>query len=386
MTMTMQRSPRLACAVALSLALAPVTPLHAAPAEPAPAGPDAAPVVPEPVEPPVADGPEPASVPVPPVAAAPAPRAGRTPLVLLPVALAGSDNPTIGPWVRGHLEQGLTRGDFAIVDAATVERIAPSGCDTPACLVALQGGTGASYVLRTRVTVDDRDYQVRLELLRAADGVVVVSSEQPCPLCGREELGKLVDAQAALIHRDLEGLIKGPPRLTIVSEPSGAFVFIDGQIVGQTPLDRTLVEGGHSVRVTYDGYVAEDRSIELSTGVRKSLDLKLVREPRAARLRAVGWAGVGIGVPAVAAGVALLAINGRPIRSICDAADRDQDLEGDCRWIRDTDWGGGLMLAAGAALVGIGVTLLLVHRDRDRSRGRNRAMIRPAGLGVAGRF
>lgn len=383
--MTTPRSPLVSCSVALTLALAPATPLHAAPAEPPPlAVPE--PAAPEPAEP----EPEPEPAPEPPTpVVTPAPAstssAATTRLVLLPIVVEGSDNPTLAPRVRGHLEQGLSRGAFSIVDAATVERLAPGGCETPACLSALHDGTGASYALRTRVTVNDRDYQLQLELLRTRDAFAVASRDERCDLCGREEIGKLVETQAALLRKDLEDLVQGPPRLTITSQPSGAFVFIDGQIVGQTPLERTLVEGKHVVRVTYDGYVAEERPLELSRGLRKSLDIQLVREPRAARQRAVGWAGVGVGIPALVAGTALLALNDRPIRSDCDAADRNQDLDGDCRFLHDTAWAGGATLAAGAALIGIGITLLLVHRGGP-ARTRNRASIRPAGLGIAGRF
>lgn len=377
------RARVLAAPLALSLALPPGSSRAQQP-DPPLAAPSPEP---EPAEAP-APAPEPAPAAPPPVVPAPSRPAGgpRTPLVLLPVALDGGDNPTLTQRIRGHLETGLLRGDFAIVDAATVERLAPGGCDTPACLSALQGETRADFALRTRVTVNDRDYQVRLELLRTRDASLVASSDESCGLCGREELGKLVEAQAAVLRRALEDLVQGPPRLTITSQPSGALVFIDGEVVGQTPIERTLVEGKHVVRVTLENYVSEERPLELSRGVRKSLDLQLTREPRAARLRAVGWAGVGLGVPALAGGVTLLAFNGKPVTSDCEVADRNQDGDGDCRYIHDTDWSGAAVLAAGAALVGVGLTLLLVHRTPARARTRARATLRPAGLGVAGRF
>lgn len=369
--MTRRSTHAWSCTLALTLALAPTPVL----AHQVPADPDEPPTsVPDPT-------PSPA-IPAPTIAPPPQ-GSGRSRLAVLPIVIAGTQNATIAPRVLGHLQQGLARGAFTLVGAAEVERLAAGACDV-ACLARLGAATGATFALRTEVTVNDRDYKVHLELVRTADGTVVAASDERCDLCGRDELGVLVETQAALLRKELEGQIKGPPRVTITTSPPGALIFIDGEIVGQSPLERTLVDGKHVVRVALDGYIAEERPLTLSAGVREAVDIQLRREPRAARLRAVGWAGVGVGVPALAAGVALLVLNGRPIRSDCDAADRNQDLGGNCRWIHDTDWGGAVALAAGAALLGVGITLIRFHRRGPSAT--DRAGLRPGGLGLVGRF
>jgi len=304
-------------------------------------------------------------------------------LAVLPLALTGSQDETAGPRLFGHLQQGLARGAFAVVDAAEVERLAAGGCSEQRCLTALRKQAGATFVLRSAVTVDDRDYVVRLELLAAEDGSVLASSEERCDLCGLAEVGALVEAQGALLRRKLEDLIQGPPRLAVVTRPAGALVLVDNQLIGKTPLEQNLLDGEHVVRVMLDGYVDDERKVDLVAGVRERLEVDLRREPKIARYRAAGWATLFTGIPVAAAGIALLALDGRQVRGRCSGIDRDPF--GNCRFIFDTDWGGAVALAAGSALVTAGVLFLLRTRDRPQSR-RPRALLGPTGVTIVGRF
>ena len=304
-------------------------------------------------------------------------------LAVLPLALTGSQDETAGPILSGHLQKGLARGAFAVVDAAEVERLAAGGCSEQRCLSALRKQAGATFVLRSAITVDDRDYVVRLELLATKDGAVLASSEERCDLCGMAEVGALVEAQGALLRRKLEVLIQGPPRLAVVTRPAGALVLVDNELIGKTPLEQNLLDGQHVVRVMLDGYVDDERKVELVPGVRESLEVELRREPKIARYRAAGWATLFTGIPVAAAGIGLLAIDGREIRNRCSGMDRDR--MGNCRFVYDTDWGGAFALAAGAALITAGALLLLRTRDRTQSR-RPRAFLGPTGVVIVGRF
>jgi len=324
------------------------------------------------------------SLAAPPVTA-PAPRAPRAAaptrsLAVLPLALTGAADETLRAQLIKHLQDGLARGAFALVDAALVAKHAPAECSDRACLTGIIKATSAGFVLRPTIRVDDRDYVVRLELY-AADGALLAESEERCDLCGFTEVGALVEAQGALLGRKLEALIQGPPRLSVTTQPPGALVLVDNQLVGTTPVDRTLLEGDHLVRVILDGYVGDERKVKLVAGVHETLDLPLRREPRLARFRQIGIAGLAIGVPLIGAGLGLLAVDGKPFRGRCDGPDRD--AQGDCRFNLDTDWGGAISLAAGAALVAAGTVLLLRTRDRPPRR---RAHLVPTGLGIAGRF
>ena len=350
---------RLAALVALALALGPAS------ARAQPEGPAAAPT---------------------PADAAAKPEATRAPdsrLAILSLSLSGSDDTVLAQSLLTHLKQGLARGAFAVVDAAEVERLAPGGCSEKPCLAALRSQSKADFVLRSVVTVDDRDYRVRLELLAAQDGAVLASSEERCDLCGLAEVGALMEAQGALLRRALEDLVTGPPRLAITTTPPGALVLVDNKLVGLTPIEQTLLEGNHLVQLRLDGYVTDERRVDLVPGVRERLDVPLRREPRVARFRAAGWASLFVGIPVAAAGITMLALDGRPYKRRC--GEGDIDLAGNCRYLFDTDWGGGVALAAGAALITAGVMLLLRTRDRPQSR-RPRAFLGPTGVTLVGRF
>ena len=304
-------------------------------------------------------------------------------LAVLPIGLTGSQDETAGPRLSEYLKRGLARGAFAVVDPAEVELLAPDGCSEVKCLGALRKQAGATFVLRSVVTIDDRDYLVRLELLATKDGAVLASSEERCDLCGLAEVGALVEAQGALLRRKLGDLIQGPPRLAVVTRPAGALVLVDNELIGTTPFEQNLLDGEHVVRVMLDGYVDDERKVELVPGVRETLEVDLRREPKIARHRAAGWATLFTGIPVAAAGLSLLALDDRQVRGRCDGIDRD--MFGNCRFVFDTNWGGAVALAAGAALITAGALLLLRTRNRPRSR-RPRAFLGPTGVTIVGRF
>jgi hypothetical protein len=68
-------------------------------------------------------------------------------------------------------------------------------------------------------------------------------------------------------------------RLDIRSTPAGARVLVDGRAVGRTPLTlRGISAGAHTVRLTNDGYAAQDRRVVVTEGrPSQSLNVTLVR-------------------------------------------------------------------------------------------------------------
>ena len=244
-----------------------------------------------------------------------------------------------------HLQKGLERGAFTIVEPSEVERHAPDGCSEQRCLTALRTRASAAFALRAEIAVNDRDYVVHLDLLDTRNGNVLATSDERCDLCGSAEAGTLVETQSALLRRALEDIIQGPSRLVVDSQPAGALVLVDNQLIGTTPVDQPVLEGEHVVRVMLDGYVSDEREVKLQRGVRERLDLQLRRAPRLARSRSIGWASLFTGIPVLAAGVGLLAIDGREKR--CDERDEDacsglgdEGGEGQHRDARDEDEGG----------------------------------------------
>jgi hypothetical protein len=92
---------------------------------------------------------------------------------------------------------------------------------------------------------------------------------------------------------------------------------------------------------------------------------------------------VGTGVAAVATGVTLLVLHGRPITSDCSAD--NVDLDGDCEFLHNTRTGGVVALAAGGAALVTGSVLLGIELSRKRA---SRVSLHPTGSGllVSGRF
>jgi hypothetical protein len=63
--------------------------------------------------------------------------------------------------------------------------------------------------------------------------------------------------------------------LSITSTPTGAHVFVDGNFMGQTPVDVDLQDGTHSVRVTLHGYEEVVQEITATSGRREDLALTM---------------------------------------------------------------------------------------------------------------
>jgi len=325
-------------------------------------------------------------------------------LAILPATIDGVVDEGAGERLLLNLRKGFSRGSFGLVDPASLAEFADTNCDSD-CIHALKSQENADYAVKTRILVEDRDYIVELDLVATSDNAVVASTRERCDLCGLSEVGQLLEAQAVVLGRKLEDLIKGPPVIVVDTVPSGALIFIDNQLVGTSPLERPMIEGQHIVRVMLDGYVPGEREVNLIAGVRETLELPLKRTPKTAKLRAFGWASLGLGIPAFGAGVALLALDGTFIEDSCNGtADlyyengedivKGKDFDDRlfrCHEVLNTKWGGAAAIAGGASLVTAGVMLLLRTRNRNRSRKHRRktaseARIIPAGLGIVGRF
>ncbi len=315
----------------------------------------------------------------PPATTAPVAAAPLASVVVLPPQLGVETDVLLLQRLTSELRAGLTRGRLAVIEPGAD---VPTPCDR-ACLARLRAETGGDYVLRTAVAIDDRDYVIRLELVDITTGELLADSETRCDLCGLREFGAVVADQGALLRAKIEGLRRPPPAVIITTDPPGALITIDGVAIGASPIERVLVAGKHRVRANLTGYVADERDVELVPGVRETLRLPLRRDPRALRLRAVGWTALFTGLPVMGAGVGLLAIAGNDVRDPCTGDDRDD--QGDCRYVYTTTPGGAALLATGAVLGVLGAILLA--RTRDRGRGRRvQATFSPGGAGLVGSF
>lgn len=331
---------------------------------------------------PVEPAPAPNEVPVPATAEPAEPKPDGPKLAIAPLVVEGAEDPVLLETLTQDLQNGMGRGRLTLLDPAEVARVAGSACKDDACVARLHAQLGAEFVLRARVSVQDRDYLLRLELVAVKNPEKNAESERVCELCGLAELRALTADQAARLLAIVDQLAKPPPELEITSTPTGALVFVDGQLVGTTPVERAVLEGKHIVRVMSEGYIAEEREVSAAAGLRETLQIDLQRTPETLKLRGAGFGLLFSGLPLAVAGVALLALDGRQYRGRC--AGNDVDEFGQCRFVFDTDWGGAGLAAAGTLLATAGVMLLL--RTRDRPNRKLRARISPTYVGLSGSF
>ena len=72
--------------------------------------------------------------------------------------------------------------------------------------------------------------------------------------------------------------------LTVTSDPAGAAVYVDGDFVGQTPVNvPDLSAGDHRVRVAKDGYLENGRIVGVDGGKAETLHVRLSARARAAQ-------------------------------------------------------------------------------------------------------
>ena len=300
---------------------------------------------------------------------------GSTIAFALALASAAPTRPTIGVLpleVEGELVASwreeadrrlglaLRRGDVEVVDLAG----ATASCGDLDCRLRAARDAGAGYLLTSRLTVEPgaRDYALEFELFGADDGERIAAIEGGCELCGFEEAVSMVEARAAVVLSTLQRSHARGSELSLRTTPAGARIEIDGQEAGLTPLTVQLPAGSHRIVARKEGHLSQTLEVEAIEGVRKDMELQLLPQPVAedpsARGLVIGGAlGLGLGVASVAAGIALIVVEGDPYRRDCQA-----DADGDCRFLLGTRTGGivaasvgGAAIAAGAALLGVGL-------------------------------
>jgi hypothetical protein len=299
-------------------------------------------------------------------------------IVVLPLAIEGELPPTWRDQLQSRVIEGMARGRRPVLALDTRVK-----CGDAKCIRAIGGDRGARWVMRARVTVRDRDFDVALELFDARDGASVTKSTGTCEVCAIAEVGDMLADQAGVLDNKLDALTHAPPVIRFESRPKGALVWIDGRLVGPAPVERTLDEGRHRARAELDDHLPLEVQFDAIAGTRESIALELSPVPKARRrLQQAGWGLFGAGIGLVGgAGIPLLALHGRPYGRRCDG--RDVDTDGDCRFRYGTRTGGAVVVAVGAAAIVTGIVLVAVATRRGLPPRRTRARVRAHGLGVA---
>ena len=331
-------------------------------------------------------------------------------LAILPLTVEGGLGESDQAELTRALTAGLERGNFSIVgpDRVLASDARAGSCDNAVCYQNIARKTGAAYVVRATVIVKDRDYTVKVEMV-GADGKRLAATQDGCEICGVVDATGLIDSAAATLRLKLDALSKGPAAVKLASDPLGAIVTIDGEVVGETPLERPVVPGKHLIRVSEEGYISIEREVTFVEGVNEDLSFKLEKLPSRLPGRRFGYVSLGFGLAALGGAIGFAILDDKPYRlgGKCDttyAGDPMGDFnnipEGEsitgreeCAKLWRTEPFSIPLAVAGGALLTLGIAILVNSRKQtqvDKNTAARRRMPRfgvgPGSVSVSGQF
>jgi len=279
------------------------------------------------------------------------------------------------------------------IDAASVRRadLDAEGCADLECRRELAREAGANVLVQVYVSLDQRDYVIRSEIVAVDTGEVLRKDENYCEICTYDEALETLTQQIDNIREPLAAAMEaeapGAP-LTITSRPEQAVVRVDGDVVGSTPYAGEIKTGQHRLTLNREGYRESSQDLGVTTLDPIALDFRLRRNDQITVKAAVGWGLVIAAIPTLTSGVVLLAIDEKPHRASCTGASKDAN--GSCEFRYDT-LGAGVGLTVGGLLAaGGGAALIVLDRKERGLLGGDKveasAAVGPRGVVIRGRF
>ncbi|WP_437977959.1 PEGA domain-containing protein [Sorangium sp. So ce295] len=246
--------------------------------------------------------------------------------------------------------------------------------------------------------VDVGQHKVRLHGFMGAEALAACEA----PGAAAEEGAKVasgVEVASVRLYEETRvvlGAEEQDASLRVESTPEGATVSIDARVVGKAPWEGRLPLGEHVIEVSADGFVSATRTVQLERRKQRELSMSLADRlagERAARNRkigvglAYGVGAAGLGVFAVAGGLALGKVNGLDARcpdKQCPSTEAENQRAAAALGTAATV---GLVVAGlGAAA---GTTVLLLTRPESDEKGAGVTVSAGVGLGgfeLKGRF
>jgi TolB-like protein len=316
---------------------------------------------------------------------------GERKVAILPLLVEGELAASDRQELTQALAVGLQRGDFKVItpDEVVAKEASATDCRDEGCAKQVAQSTGAQYVVRSRVTIQDRDYTIKVELLDGSSGTSVADTGDGCEICGVADVKGMFSSAAATLGPKLELLAKGPGVFTLTSEPAGAVVPLDGEIVGTTPIERRMVPGKHVLRVSSEGFISIEREVTFVEGLSEDLSISLEKLPSRLPSRPWGWVSLGAGVATLSGGIVLTWMHDRQYTASgqCEGDDVKMiDGNPECRYLYNTKWPAAGVLVAGAALTTLGILILVnsaqktkkdKKADKSSARLKSRRFARP---------
>jgi hypothetical protein len=237
-------------------------------------------------------------------------------VAVLPVEFDGRVPDVSRITLSERLVEGLARAGFEVsagdvLASALHNNPAPESCHAPACYKQIAAKLALDFLVIAQVKIKDRNYELKLQLVRGSNGKPSSEEKDVCELCGIQEVGQKLDTLASSLMSRVGTPRSDPARLTVQSEPAGASVMVDGRSAGETPLTSLeLSPGGHEIAISAAGHIQASKKITLEPGVRGLVSVDLLplaaaRSGRAGPPEAVWWAAMGIGAGAVGTGLAI---------------------------------------------------------------------------------
>jgi hypothetical protein len=228
------------------------------------------------------------------------------------VAVMQLDSPKVTPDLRERMthavHEGLLAAGADVVDGMPAAATGPGGapCEGPGCVTAVAKATVSGYVVRGTLEVEGRTYGLRLEMLDGKTGALLDSREDRCEICTEGEALEMAGVSASALK--VQVFKKKPGTAVAAAAPAA-------------PPPPTL---------------------------------KLEEPPpppmyRDSGHRAYGWAALGVGAAAIAAGVWLVAI---------DHDGACSDGPNQCPQLYSTATPGFISIGAGGLLAVAGALLL----------------------------
>lgn len=322
--------------------------------------------------------------------AVPAARADAAPgaerLAVVRFEVTGNVPPALRRSLGDRLVEGLTAVSFEVLRPgpdAVSPVVDPDGeqCRDEACLRRVAAALKVSYLVGAKITERQKTFEITLELLSARTGAVVGTNNERCEICGLAEVGEKMSLAASTLRARVEALSRAPARFVLRTTPAGASVWIDGKVMGTTPLDLSLRAGEHTMNIEREGYSPLRRTFSVTRGVDEVLDLDLVQLPTKFPFRAAGWTAVATGVALAAGGIYLLGLHGSEV----GCTNNERDPFGHCPKVYKTSVAGASLLGASAVVATLGGVWLYLAQPAS---GGLLSGERTAGLtvGARGRF
>jgi hypothetical protein len=235
-------------------------------------------------------------------------------VAVLPVEFDGRVPDVSRITLSERLVEGLARAGFEVsagdvLASALGNKPALENCHAPSCYKQIATKLALEYLVIAQVKIKDRNYELKLQLVRGRDGKPSSEEREVCDLCGIQEVGQKLDRLAAsLMSR--AGTPRGDSaRLIVHSEPPGASVTVDGRAAGETPTTVDLSAGTYDVAVAAAGHAQTHKKVVLDPGVRALVSVDLLPLATASKSSgpppAVWWTAIGVGTASVATGLAL---------------------------------------------------------------------------------